>query len=90
MDKETLDKVAEWANQRVESGHEPPWTYNKLKKLAELAIQLSKGMEVAIKMECSQQSYELQETDLQQQGNIIRLSSARCHLRPERCSQLPT
>lgn len=48
MDKNTLQKVGEWAHSRVASGEEPPWTFHKLKLLAELATELSDGLEAGI------------------------------------------
>ncbi|NNE56907.1 MAG: hypothetical protein HKN36_02265 [Hellea sp.] len=44
MDKATLKSVGKWAKDRVDSGQEPPWTYNKLKMLAELALEFSEGL----------------------------------------------
>ncbi len=48
MDKNTLQKVGEWAHSRVASGEEPPWTFHKLKLLAELAMELSDGLEAGV------------------------------------------
>lgn len=45
MDKNTLHMVGEWAQSRVASGEEPPWTYHKLKLFAEIAHDLASGME---------------------------------------------
>lgn len=46
MDKNTLNTVGEWAQGRVASGEEPPWTYHKLKLFAEIAKDLANGMDV--------------------------------------------
>jgi len=48
MKKETLVKVGEWAQARIETGEEPPWTYHKLKKLAELARELAEGLDASM------------------------------------------
>ncbi len=45
MNKQTLLAVGEWAEQRVSSGEEPPWTYFKLKQLAELTSELAAGFD---------------------------------------------
>ena len=45
MNKEKLIEIGEWAQQRVESGQEPPWTFHKLKTLAELAYEFAEGLD---------------------------------------------
>jgi len=50
MDKQTLDSVADWAETRVNSGQEPPWTFQSLKKLSLLARELSAGMCANVEM----------------------------------------
>jgi len=45
MDKNTLTSVGKWAQSRVASGEEPPWTYNKLKELVQLTQDLADGMD---------------------------------------------
>lgn len=45
MKKEQLIELGEWAEARVNSGEEPPWTYYKLKHLAELAYEFAEGFE---------------------------------------------
>ncbi len=47
MDKQTLQTVGDWAQSRVASGEEPPWTFHKLKLLAEIAHELSEGLEAS-------------------------------------------
>ena len=44
MDKDTLIMVGEWAKSRVASGEEPPWTFHKLKQLANITQDLAEGM----------------------------------------------
>ncbi len=48
MIKEKLVDVGAWAQARVDSGEEPPWTYHKLKQLAELAQELAAGLEAGV------------------------------------------
>lgn len=47
MDKNTLIQVGEWAQSRVASGEEPPWTFHKLQQLADLALGLAEGMDAS-------------------------------------------
>lgn len=47
MIKEKLVDVGAWAQSRVDSGEEPPWTFHKLKLLAELARELSEGLDAS-------------------------------------------
>lgn len=47
MDKETLILVGEWAKSRVASGEEPPWTFHKLKQLADITKDLAEGFDAA-------------------------------------------
>jgi len=48
MDKQTLQRVGEWAQSRVASGEEPPWTFHKLKLLADLTAELAEGLEAGV------------------------------------------
>lgn len=45
MNKEKLIELGEWAQARVKSGEEPPWTFQKLKQLSELAFEFADGMD---------------------------------------------
>lgn len=45
MDKKTLLEVNEWAQNRIDSGEEPPWTLQKLKLLANLSGEFADGFE---------------------------------------------
>ena len=77
MDKVTLEYVRDWAQSRVDSGSEPPWTYHKLKEVAKLASELSAGIDVTVSKTDSLQSQEHQETVLPLGENIFRLENAR-------------
>lgn len=48
MDENTLRLVGTWAQSKVDSGEEPPWTFHKLKQLAEITLELAEGMNAAI------------------------------------------
>ncbi len=37
-----------WAQTRVDSGEEPPWTFHKLKLLAELSAELAEGLQAGV------------------------------------------
>ena len=47
MIKEKLVDVGAWAQARVDSGEEPPWTFHKLRQLAELATELAEGLDAS-------------------------------------------
>ena len=51
MDKNTLQKLGEWAKARVDSGEEPPWTFYKLKQLSEISLELSESMAASFAVE---------------------------------------
>lgn len=53
MDKNTLKMVGEWAQSRVASGEEPPWTFHKLKQLVDITNDLVDGMEATAVFEQS-------------------------------------
>lgn len=72
MDKNTLQMVGEWAKSRVASGEEPPWTFHKLKQLAEIASELASGMEAVTYVEVDGAS-----TQIQKSANIVQLENFR-------------
>lgn len=51
MDENTLRTVGKWAQSKVDSGEEPPWTFHKLKQLAQITSELADGMDAAIMIE---------------------------------------
>ncbi len=80
MDKNTLTKVGKWAQTRVAEGQEPPWTYHKLKELAELALELAEGMDATAAMDLSD-PYELDDVseleDSEVGGEVVQLDDFR-------------
>jgi len=44
MTKEELEKVRDWANERLAKGEEPPWGWFQLMKLREVLDQMLAGM----------------------------------------------
>lgn len=47
MEKTTLNSVGEWAQARIDSGEEPPWTLRKLQLLADLVQEFSSGFDAS-------------------------------------------
>lgn len=74
MDKNTLTKVGKWAQARVAEGQEPPWTYHKLKQLAELALELAEGMDATIAVDLPEIS-DVEEVSIS--ADIVQLSDFR-------------
>lgn len=90
MDRKTLDSVATWAEARVNTGSEPPWTEQPLIELATLARQLSQGIGTTITLSNSLQCDELEENVHPQSGNIVQLDSFRCRHGRTLKVQMPT
>ena len=90
MDKATLEYVRDWAQARVDSGNEPPWTYHKLKDLTKLANELAAGMGASITKTDSLELQEHLETEFPQGENIVRLETARFRRDLPESLQMPT
>jgi len=76
MNGNTLRMVGKWAQSRVASGEEPPWTYHKLQQLAEISLELAQGMDAAINLDTD--TLPVEETAaLPQAENIVQLESFR-------------
>ncbi len=72
MKKEKLIEIGEWAQTRVNSGEEPPWTFYKLKQLAELAFEFADGMDAMIPFTPGMEPEEIR--DIQQSSeNVVHL-----------------
>ena len=77
MEKRTLEDVANWAEERVNSGQEPPWTFQSLKTLISIARELAAGMEINLKT-VNEQGLDLpQDDNLRPKADIIQLDSFR-------------
>lgn len=63
MEKE-LEKVREWAKEKIASGQEPPWAWYQYMKLIDAADAILNGMGCVITRENSQQSEQRQGTHL--------------------------
>ena len=96
MDRATLDKVTAWAEQRLASGEEPPWTYFKLEKLAELTRDLSQGLaQTAVydpvrEKAIAQESAELQQACSGPGAEIVQIGIARSRREEPAPLHLPT
>lgn len=90
MDKHTLDMVANWAEERVESGQEPPWTFQSLKTLVSITRELAAGMDANPK-KVSEQGLDLPQDDSQKpMADIVQLDNFRCRHVESNSLQLPT
>lgn len=90
MDKQTLETVADWAEERVNSGQEPPWTFQSLKTLISLTRELAAGMEANVKT-VNEQGLELPQDDSPTlKADIIQLDSFRPRPSETDSLQLPT
>ena len=81
MDKNTLLQVGEWAESRVASGEEPPWTQPKLKLLAKLMEDIVDSMNATVGIDVGEPLREPQVTAAvnlpEPAGNIIQLENFR-------------
>ena len=84
-----LSATIDWAEKRLRTGSEPPWTYYRLMQLKEAATELMSGLEATIPMESSQTSESHSATPHPQEDRIYRLDTARRHRDPKR-PVLPT
>ncbi len=47
MDKAELERVRDWANEKLATGEEPPWAFYQYMKLAEALDEILRGMAAA-------------------------------------------
>lgn len=86
---EHLSEAIDWAEKRLRTGSEPPWTYYRLMQLKEAAVELLSGIEASTKTENLSQSAEHQGDVLPPEGSIVRIDTARRH-RDKQRPVLPT
>ena len=84
-----LAAAIDWAEKRLRTGTEPPWSYYRLMQLKEAATELLAGIESTSPTGHSQQSESHPESDRPQEAGIVRLDTARRHRDTER-PVLPT
>lgn len=88
--REHLEAVTAWAEARLRSGQEPPWTHSQLTQLHEAASGLRDGLLVATqRTESSRESDSQRANDPPPGASIHLLGTARSRLPRERI-QLPT
>jgi len=90
MDKQTLDSLADCAETRVNSGQEPPWTYQSLKTLISITRELSAGMRASVERVNAQGLEEPQDGNRTQEADIVQLDSFRSRHVGKGSLQLPT
>lgn len=72
-----LERVSEWARERIRAGQEPPWTYYKLMQLVD-AIESLSDEAAKQRMESSLQSPERSQDDVRPQAaGIVSLDTFR-------------
>ena len=54
--KENLEAVRQWAQEKIQTGQEPPWAWYQLMKLTEACDAVLAGMAAVSSTESSQQS----------------------------------
>ena len=62
--KENLEAVRQWAQEKIQTGQEPPWAWYQLMKLTEACDAVLAGMAAVSSTESSQQSDERSGTRL--------------------------
>lgn len=76
---EHLQRVSEWARERLASGMEPPTAYYRLMQLVEAADCLRAGGCVTPPTDDSPQSGQPAENDRPQAASVVQLDSVRPH-----------
>ena len=68
-----LTRAVDWANERLRSGAEPPWSYYRLMQLREAATELLEGMRAMQPMEGSQESPSHSASETPPSASVLRL-----------------
>lgn len=80
--RETLTQAIEWANERLRSEAEPPWSYYRLMQLREAATELVAGMNATMQPTDDSPGSEGRPASASQQGaDIVQLDTAPHHRR---------
>lgn len=74
---ETLERVGDWARERIRAGQEPPWSYYKLMQLLDALEGLRGDNELTLRMASSLKSPELRDDDPQPTGQVLSLDALR-------------
>lgn len=75
--KDELDRIAEWARDRIRSGLEPPWAYYKLMQLVDAVEGLGEDDPTRQRMENSLQSRERLDAVPRPLGQVVSLDAFR-------------
>ena len=74
-----LERIRDWAKDKLQSGNEPPWAWYQYMKLVETADAILAVMSATSPMENSQQSAEHQEKHLQLVGSTHSQDNVQSH-----------
>lgn len=75
--KPELERVSEWARERIRAGQEPPWTYYKLMQLVDAIEGLREGDPATQRMDDSLQSPERQDDAHRESAGVVSLDTFR-------------
>lgn len=79
MTREELQRVRDWADQKIVQGEEPPWTWFQYMKLRETLDQLLEGMSTKPQTESSPEQAPLVGSGPRLAVSNVRPSSAQPH-----------
>lgn len=82
-----LDRVAEWARDRIHAGQEPPWSYYKLMQLIDAVEGLKNDCPLILRTEDLPRAADTPESGPQLSGQVVALDSIRP--RPPQTPALP-
>lgn len=75
--QDTLDRVSDWARERIQAGQEPPWTYYKLMQLIDALEGLRADSAITPQMESLLRSPERSDSVRPQEAQIVDLDMLR-------------
>lgn len=78
MNKEDLQKIRDWADQKITTGDEPPWSWFQYMKLREVLDQIIGGFG-SVRTESSQPMEQRQENAIRLAVSNVEPSSAQPH-----------
>lgn len=86
--KAQLQRLKEWAQEKIQAGGEPPWAWYQYMKLVEVADAILAGMAAVSPTASSQQSHAHQGSGLRLVDGSTQQDSAQSHP-PDLAGQLP-
>lgn len=75
--QDTLERVGDWARDRIRAGQEPPWTYYKLMQLLDALEGLRADSTATQQMESSLRFPERSDSARRQEAQIVDLDMLR-------------